>query len=119
MKLTGKCLADFESWLKKQNDLAIALHIPNTMGGVVYYLNSNPNALPKRILNALIIDFFDSVGIYIQDWGLNVVDNNIGFDASVMYNFKNHTAQDDFSKKRQDAITEAIKKANEIYNQNY
>lgn len=109
MELTGKCKEAFLDYLAKTNQDSIKKGI----------VRMHWQEYPEKYLNALIIDFFDSVGIYIQDWGLNVVDNNIGFDAEVMYNLKNHSAQNDFSKKRQDAITEAIKKANEIYNQNH
>lgn len=64
MILTDKAKEDFINWCKNQTDLSIGLQIPNTMGGVVVYLNSNVEILPIRIQNHLIVEWFESLGKY-------------------------------------------------------
>ena len=69
------------------------------------------------VLNALIIEWFDSVGIYIS---INYVDfydefrNNTGFETYVTN--KGLSVKFRSVSSRQEAIKQAIKKANEIYN---
>ena len=69
------------------------------------------------VLNALIIEWFDSVGIYIS---INYVDfydefrNNTGFETYVTN--KGLSVKFRSVSIRQEAIKQAIKKANEIYN---
>lgn len=112
MGLTGKAKEDFEKWCKSQKDLSLGIQIPNTIGGVILHLGTNAEILPKRILNALIIDFFDSVGIYIDTWHYDGFCWQIDcylLDESPKYN--------EALKSRQEAKTEAIKKANKIYNE--
>lgn len=64
------------------------------------------------MIYALIIDFFDSVGIYIETWEYQgfcwQVNSNL-LDESPKYN--------EALKTRPEAQTEAIKKANQIYNE--
>lgn len=64
MILTDKAKEDFINWCKNQTDLSIGLQIPNTMGGVVFYLNSNVEILPIRIQNHLIVEWLESLGKY-------------------------------------------------------
>ena len=70
------------------------------------------------VLNALIIEWFDSVGIYIS---INYVDfydelrNNTGFETYVTN--KGLSIKFRSVSSRQEAIKQAIKKANEIYNE--
>ena len=72
------------------------------------------------VLNALIIEWFDSVGIYIS---INYVDfydefrNNTGFETYVTN--KGLSVKFRSVSIRQEAIKQAIKKANEIYNEKY
>ena len=69
------------------------------------------------VLNALIIEWFDSVGIYIS---INYVDfydefrNNTGFETYVTN--KGLSVKFRSVSIRQEATIQAIKKANEIYN---
>lgn len=110
MILTDKTKNDFINWYKNQTDLALEIQIPNTMGGVIFHLNSNPNRLPKRILNNLIVDFFDSVNIPITiytNWRT--------------YEFGSQIRHYDFCyfKTRTEAIEKAILKANELYNRGF
>ena len=91
--LTGKALEHYKIWFNKYyNDYWT-------------YYQSKPT-----ILNALIIEWFDSVGIYVNAeldylhlvW-FPTINNDWNFEE---VEFKN----------RQEALTEAIKEANEIYN---
>ena len=72
------------------------------------------------VLNALIIEWFDSVGIYIS---INYVDfydelrNNTGFETYVTN--KGLSVKFRSVSIRHEAIKQAIKKANEIYNEKY
>ena len=60
------------------------------------------------VSNALIIEWFDSVGIYITS---DYFELNNGFYSEILdSNFEI------IKPTRQEALTEAIKKANEIYN---
>jgi len=108
MLLTNKAKEDFIKWSKKQTDLQIGIQIPNTMGGTIFYLNSNIEILPKRILNNLIVDFFDSVNIPITlytNWNTDEFGSQIKH-----YDFC-------YFKTRTEALEKAIQKCNEIYNQ--
>lgn len=110
MILTEKAKKDFINWCKNQNDLALGIQIPNTIGGVIFYLNSNPEILPKRILNNLIIDFFDYVNIPITiytNWNTDEFGSQIKH-----YDFR-------YFKTRTEAIEKAIEKCNKIYNERF
>jgi hypothetical protein len=104
MILTDKAKVDFQKWYYQT------------------YCNSKIKMgfsdFPLICQHALIIDWFDSVGIYIQDWGLEIVENEIGFDSQVFYKKQLHETQENFAKTRKEAIQKAIIKANTIYNEN-
>jgi len=110
MILQGKAKDFFIKWLCYGNDGNSNILRSTKL------TTANFIALKESCQNALIIEWFDSVGIYISDWGLNVVDNEIGFDCQINYNFKLISVSDNFFKTRQEAIEKAIEKANEIYN---
>ena len=104
MILTGKAKEDF---LEYYNNHSIKYLLSWT-----YF-----DDLPLVVKNALIIEWFDSISVFIQDLGFihNVGNVPAGFDISVSY--KGRLYQDfEFQKSRQKAIEKAIKKANEIYN---
>lgn len=90
MILTDKTLKDFTFWLYNKHAMKIF----------------NIEFMKPLLFNALIIDFFDSVGIYIE-----IIRNDDYFDYVVMeewdYGFEI----------RQEAIEKAIEKANKIYNE--
>ncbi len=86
MKLTGKCLDDFELWVNSE----------------MYEID---NDCCDILLNALIIEFFDSTWIYV-----NVLRYNDKWKMIVENQFR-YTFDS-----RQEAISEAIIKANELYN---
>ena len=97
MILNGKTLDHYKIWFDKYyNDYWT-------------YYQSKPT-----ILNSLIIDLFDSVVIYIEIsfyddcyWTYNIYSNKPVLEKEIA-NICNN---------RQEALTEAIKKANEIYNE--
>lgn len=70
--------------------------------------------------NSLIIDFFDSVGIYIEQKFFKYPDKSVGFWSCFIVDNYGVFLDDyiKFPKKetRQQATEEAIKKANEIFN---
>ena len=109
MILTGKAKEDFEKWLNKE----------------MYYLgrnnfedrDNNIEDLSDNFQNALIIEWFDSVGIFVS---INYVDfyneirNDKGFETYVTN--KGLSVKFRSVSSRQEAIKQAIEKANEIYN---
>jgi len=110
MKLTGKCKIEFENWIlnnKSNHDSARMIKIFNQKDLFVSYLG-----IGETFLNALIIEFFDSVGIKIlidtlhfQNWFFYKIKNNINIiEDIIVYN------------SRIKATNKAIIKANEIYN---
>ena len=102
MILTGETKLDFERWLHS-NDVLIKEGIYDDT-----YLTDVFDKLPLNLQYASIIEWFDSVGIYISSYGFEFTKE-----------FYSEITSDNFSvikPTRQEALTEAIKKANEIYN---
>ena len=98
MILTWKCKEAFIDYLDKTNQITIEKGI----------LKLHWQDFPEKYIHALIIDFFDSVGIYVNS---DYFELNKGFYSEVLdSNFAI------VKPTRQEALTEAIKKANEIYN---
>lgn len=96
MILNGKAKKDFILWLNNQPVAPYEVMLDD---------------IPKCYLNALIIEWFDSVGIYITS---DYFELNKGFYSEILdSNFAI------VKPTRQEALTEAIKKANEIYNEKY
>ena len=92
MILTGKAKKDFSKFYIDNN----------------YDLTINFKNLPEIYQNSLIIEWFDSVGIYITS---DYFELNNGFYSEILdSNFAI------VKPTRQEALTEAIKKANEYYN---
>jgi len=98
MKLTGKCKEEFEK----------SLIFKFTVEYYEFGISEN-----EILLNALIIEFFDSVGIYITVMACN----DKTFDSELRNN-KINIMTSQFMEKRTEAINEAIIKANEIFNLN-
>ena len=93
MILTEKAKKDFKEFLYNKYD-------------VLYELKD----YHKTMLYAEIIDWFDSVGIYITS---DYFELNNGFYSEIL-----NSDFEIIKPTRQEALTEAIKKANEIYNEN-
>lgn len=99
MILTGKAKESFIDYLDKTNQIKIEKGI----------LNLHWQDLPEKFKNSLIIEWFDSVRIYITS---DYFELNNGFYSEILdSNFEI------IKPTRQEALTEAIKKANEIYNE--
>ena len=93
MILTGKAKLDFEKWLDKQNVAPYK---------VMFY------DIPIVVQIAYLVEWFDSVGIYVTS---DYFELNKGFYSEVLdSNFAI------IKPTRQEALIEAIKKANEYYN---
>ena len=102
MILTGETKEDFERWLHS-NDVLIKDGIYDDT-----YLTDVFEELPLNLQYASIIEWFDSVGIYITSDYLEL--NRVFYSEILNENFEI------VKPNRQEALTEAIKKANEIYN---
>ena len=99
MVLNGKANEDFFNWLDNQG--VNGIDISN-------WEFENFQLLSNVSQNALIIEWFDSVGIYITS---DYFELNNGFYSEILdSNFAI------VKPTRQEALTEAIKKANEYYN---
>ena len=102
MILTDETKLDFERWLHS-NDVLIKEGIYDDT-----YLTDVFDKLPLNLQYASITEWFDSVGIIITS---DYFELNKGFYSEILNeNFEI------VKPTRQDALTEAIKKANEIYN---
>ena len=106
MILTGKAKEDFENYVLNKNlghDSEVLISVYNQETLFIDYKD-----VKKTLLNALIIEWFDSVGIIITS---DYFELNKGFYSEILNeNFEI------VKPNRQEALTEAIKKANEIYN---
>ena len=106
MILTGKAKEDFENYVLNENlrhDSEVLISIYNQETLFIDYKD-----VKKPLLNALIIEWFDSIGIYITS---DYFELNKGFYSEIL--------NENFAivkPTRKEALTEAIKKANEIYN---
>lgn len=111
MELTGKCKQDFEKWLisffrEKRTDYNNLFTDESILRK--FYRKTDVEK------NALIIEFFDSVEIYIDTWYYD------GFCWQVdCYLLEESAKYNEAKNSRPEAQTEAIKKAIEIYNENY
>ena len=107
MILTGKTKEDFENYVLNKNlghDSEVLISVYNQETLFINY-----NNVKETLLNALIIEWFDSVGIIITS---DYLELNKGFYSEIL--------NENFAivkPTRQEALTEAIKKANEIYNE--
>lgn len=99
MILTGKAKEDFENWIYKGFGLSI----------------EEFNNRHSSDSNHIIIEWLDSLGIYIEISVYTNQLNKIAKFSYTIYGIYPHGNFEIFSS-RQEAITEAIKQANKIYN---
>lgn len=124
MKLTGKAKEDFLKYAKEVHD---DCGLGNN-GKRLFYIQCIDSYkfietehyienCGKTMLNALIIEWFDSVGICIEI-DVSRFNDKYGFDCGFYYdNFNDYIAVDGFFNSRQEATEKAIGKANDIYNE--
>ena len=107
MELTGKCKEDFENWLSEKIDF------PDNEF-YVFKINCNGfDSLTSSMQYGVMVDFFDSRGI-----GIEVEATTSKIFRYMVHNWnKQHFQPIQSFKTRQEARKEAIKKANEIFNQ--
>jgi hypothetical protein len=122
MILTDKCLEDFNKWISENHSETIITRDGGDWGhGWTTELSVDDiiDELPNNLQNALIIEFFDSVGITI------LLDTCGGYFYFVIKetlsnthvsNCKKYFQEEDDSKTRNEATNHAIAKANKIYN---
>lgn len=122
MILTGKAKEDFEKWLLTDGNEIIK---NGTIEYDLYYMCKY--MIPQNMVNSKIIDWFDSVGIYINV-SPNYLDHDRKYsegDFKSVINFKNGTSTKSVDYPfeyvlkpctRHQATEQAIIKANEIYN---
>ncbi len=103
--LIGKAKEDFENYVLNKNlghDSEVLISVYNQETLFIDYKD-----VKKTLLNALIIEWFDSVGIYINALRYN----KQWWKAIAEYEYAR------IFNSRQEALTKAIKKANKIYNE--
>ena len=112
MKLTGKCKEDFEKWLYKSN--VLTLNILHSQNIDVFEKEKYFYKLSDSMQYGVYVDFFDSVELFpnvIYSYNVSMQGCNwfsVRVDNKYVVNGL---------KTRQEARTQAITKANEIYNQ--
>lgn len=120
MILTGKCKEDFEKWSREVYDNDGI----DDFGKRLFYISSLDDYkfietdhyiynIGDSMLNALIIEFFDSVGIIINTY-YNTYSN--GFVYELILNEKIVNTDNNF-KCRKQSKEQAIIHANKIYNE--
>lgn len=98
MLLTGKASKDFIKWLYFKHNLQPY----NLFNEIIQY--------------ALIIEWFDSIGIYIEVYRHNNRPTVQGFNSRIVRRINGYYECCIAVDTRKEATEEAIKKANEIYN---
>lgn len=119
MILTDKALEDFNKW-NYDDDFGYIDHEPTSL--VVHF-----EYLDEFLQNTIIIEYLDSVGIYV-DVGVNQITDkntnksNCNFDVAIFH--PHHRIEEgrtltqlNINVSRQEAIKQAILKCNIIYNE--
>jgi len=110
--LTGKAKEDFNKWfIKHSNDFGTVITASSYGGEWLIDLEELYDELPENLQNTIIIEWFDSVGIYINPTLRMPKEVN---KWAFIVDFELH--ENSLFKTRQQATEEAIKKANELYN---
>ncbi|MDH1602342.1 hypothetical protein [Empedobacter sp. GD03739] len=98
MILTDKAKEDFKEWVFEN-----------------YYFQDLNVLYPLHLIDTLIIEFFDSVGIYIEIHYSRILGDKFLCIVNTEANYNLTSYQDS----RQQATEQAIKKANDLYNSRY
>lgn len=110
-KLTGRAAEDFKGWLFSTRNEIIKVGV---MEYDLYYMFMY--MLPETCQNALIIEWFDLVGIYICIEPYTTLKNKFVFTYYILHH-KNISEQNTYAN-RNSVTHSAIEKANELYNLN-
>lgn len=118
--MKGKAKEDFEKWYLTTDvyidSMSELIEYPNSILACFY------NVVPFSMQSGVLLEFFDSVGIYIEVsfnpsvYSMDEVIHYNVFEWAIMENENYH--HNEYFKTREEALKEAFKKANEIYNQN-
>ena len=118
MILIGKCKKDFELYLSQEYGKFETTTFQECASAPQYPIFLDEINLPESIKNALIIEFFDSVGIYIEIRINNNNPLNKGFHGYVIKSINGYYKCTTIPvETREEATNQAIIKANEIYNE--
>lgn len=109
MELTGKCKEAFEEWLINNKINQEVLEVDSSDYYASYDVYDLFYNIPQSMQYGVYVDFFDSVGIELIIWK-----EGIYFDVELFCGMKNEWIQSCGT--RQEARTEAVKKANELLN---
>ena len=96
MILTDKAKEDFKEWVFEN-----------------YYFQDLNVLYPLHLIDTLIIEFFDSVGVYIGVYSATNYSQYLMFEISINDYWIGE------EENRQQATEQAIKKANDIYNERF
>jgi len=115
MKLTGKTREDFENWILNECPFTFGKSLIKIHKQKYFFISYL--GIDNIQLNALIIEFFDSVGIYIWTMPSLRVKTKWTFRVfkTLLEDYVNQHAY--IYKSRKEATGKAIEKANEIYNE--
>jgi len=125
--LTDKAKIDFLDWVQKQsyytdNSNHLIKYENSERGEFIWYGNETNLLKEPKFLNTLIIEWFDSVKIFIGFEPYNTDSQITRIETNVSIEYKESVYLSyEFSQSyltRQEATTQAIIKANEIYNNN-
>lgn len=108
--LKGQAKEDFEKWLRRTeliNEFTLLPWIKDKNIGIQFY------SLPFSMQHGVLVDWFDSVGIYISI-SHNEVNRKYYYDISTKPMSNDITTYSIYT--RTQARQKAIEKANEIYN---
>lgn len=119
MKLTGKCKEDFEKWcIDKYNDRPMnEMWLADYDTPELVYNQRLFKHYPKSMQYGVYVDWFDSVGVnVIGDRSRSILNNNSYF-SNVWDVYDGESSPLDFHNTLAEALTAAIEKANEIYDE--
>ena len=109
MELTDKSLEAFNRWY-------IESYTPDNFKGVDHWVLDEFHNLPESMQYGVYVDFFDSVGLMIDEsLFFSSKENDYMFTYSVIY-YKSRYYEVNIVPSRQEAQTKAIEKANELLN---
>lgn len=114
MILTGKCKEKFEKWYF-ENHCSSNIKFEDLLPYHIYDVFGWLYKQSLTIQNALIIEFFDSIGVYIEIHYSSFLGNRF---ICIVNTNENHKVTS-FQNNRHQAIKKAIKKANDLYNSRY